>query len=74
MTDRERMKAGLLYDPGEESIMAEQMPCQELLWRYNQMGPSEYDERHTGGLSSLRKPVQGGPQNRRKRPGDLLQG
>ena len=25
--------------------MAEQMPCQELLWKYNHMGPSEYDER-----------------------------
>jgi galactoside O-acetyltransferase len=61
MTDRERMDAGLLYDPGEESIMAEQMPCQELLWKYNHMGPSEYDERHTGRLGSLRKPVQGGP-------------
>lgn len=45
MTDRERMEAGLLYDPNDESIMAEQMPCQELLYRYNQMGPSEFEER-----------------------------
>jgi len=45
MTEKERMEEGLLYDPGESSIMDEQMPCQEPLWRYNQMGPEEFDER-----------------------------
>lgn len=45
MKEKERMEAGLLYDPGDEEIMAEQLPCQELLHRYNQFGPAEFEER-----------------------------
>lgn len=45
MTDRERMEAGLIYDPGEESLMTEQMKAQENLWKFNQMGPAQFDER-----------------------------
>ena len=45
MTDRERMEAGLIYDPGEESLMTEQMKAQENLWKFNRMGPAQFDER-----------------------------
>jgi galactoside O-acetyltransferase len=45
MTDRERMEAGLIYDPGNEELMSEQMKAQEKLWQFNHMGPSQFEER-----------------------------
>lgn len=45
MTERERMEAGLIYDCGSDEIMPEQMQYQEALWKFNHMGPSEFEER-----------------------------
>ena len=45
MTERERMDAGLIYDCGSDDIMPEQTQYQDALWRFNQMGPSEFEER-----------------------------
>jgi galactoside O-acetyltransferase len=45
MTERERMEAGLIYDCGSDEIMPEQMQYQDALWRFNHMGPSEFEER-----------------------------
>lgn len=42
-TQYERMKKGLLYDPGDPEIMEEQVPFQDRLWEFNQLRPSEYD-------------------------------
>lgn len=45
MTERERMEAGLIYDCGSDEIMPEQMQYQDALWKFNHMGPSEFEER-----------------------------
>ena len=45
MTERERMDAGLIYDCGSDDIMPEQMQYQDALWKFNHMGPSEFEER-----------------------------
>lgn len=45
MTERERMEAGLIYDCGSDDIMPEQMQYQDALWRFNHMGPAEFEER-----------------------------
>ena len=45
MTDYERMEAGLLYDPGDDEIMAEQAPFQDKLWEFNQLKPTDYDKK-----------------------------
>jgi galactoside O-acetyltransferase len=45
MTERERMDAGLIYDCGSDDIMPEQTQYQDALWRFNHMGPSEFEER-----------------------------
>ena len=39
------MEAGLLYDPADEDIMAEQMSYQALLERFNRVSASEVEER-----------------------------
>ena len=41
MTQKERMLAGLIYDPGDEEIMAEQVQCQERMYDFNACRPSE---------------------------------
>ncbi len=41
MTERERMDAGLLYDPGDEDILSEQAQYQDALHEFNMMKPSE---------------------------------
>ncbi len=43
MTNYERMVKGLIYDPMDDEIMAEQVPYQEKLWEFNQLKPSDYD-------------------------------
>ena len=43
MTQYERMTEGLLYDPGDPEIMAEQVPFQDRLWLFNQLKPSDYE-------------------------------
>lgn len=45
MTQYERMVAGLIYDPGDEEILAEQMPYGEKLWAFNQLKPSQMEEK-----------------------------
>ena len=41
MKQYERMIKGLLYDPSDEEIMADQVTFQEELWKFNQLKPSE---------------------------------
>lgn len=43
MTDRERMLKGLIYDPGNEELMAEQMQYQDRLYEFNQLKPSDIE-------------------------------
>ena len=45
MTEYERMEAGLLYDPGDEEILAEQRPFQDRLWEFNQLKPTDYEKK-----------------------------
>ncbi len=45
MTERERMNAGLIYDPTVNEIMAEQASYLELLYDYNSTRPSESEKR-----------------------------
>ncbi|WP_034452658.1 sugar O-acetyltransferase [Butyrivibrio sp. AE2032] len=45
MTQYERMKAGLIYDPGDEEIMKEQMPYLDKLWEFNNLKPSETEKK-----------------------------
>lgn len=45
MTQYERMVAGLLYDPGDEEIMKEQVVYQDRLWEFNQLKPSQTKEK-----------------------------
>lgn len=44
MTERERMDAGLLYDPGDEDIMREQSSYQDALDEFNKLKPSQTEE------------------------------
>ena len=43
MTQYERMVRGLIYDPGDAEIMAEQMPLMDGLWAFNQLKPSDIE-------------------------------
>ena len=45
MTEYERLVRGLLYNPGDEEIMKEQVPYQDRLWELNQMKPSQFEEK-----------------------------
>lgn len=45
MTQKERMEAGLIYDPADESIFEEQIKCLEKLYDYNATRPSEQKKR-----------------------------
>lgn len=45
MTQYERMVAGLIYDPGDKEILGEQVPYQDKLWEFNQLKPSQYEEK-----------------------------
>ena len=45
MTQYERMTKGLLYNPGDEEILNEQRPYQDRLWEFNQLKPSQYEEK-----------------------------
>ena len=45
MTQYERMVKGLIYDPMDEEIMAEQVPFQDKLWEFNQLKPSDYEKK-----------------------------
>ena len=43
MTDSERMNKGLLYDPVVSELMEEQMRCQELMYEFNSLPPSDIE-------------------------------
>ena len=45
MTQYERMSKGLLYDPGDDEIMKEQVQYQDKLWEFNQLKPSQLEEK-----------------------------
>lgn len=43
MTDYERMVKGLIYDPGDENILSEQVQYQDKLWEFNRLKPSDFE-------------------------------
>ncbi|MBR0136825.1 MAG: sugar O-acetyltransferase [Erysipelotrichaceae bacterium] len=45
MTEKERMLKGLLYDPDVKEIKDEQFPYQDRLWEFNQLKPSDIEEK-----------------------------
>ena len=45
MTEYEKMVKGLIYDPGDEKIMSEQLQYQDKLWEFNQLKPSQHSEK-----------------------------
>ena len=45
MTQYERMIKGLIYDPGDEEILKEQRIYQDKLWEFNQLKPTQYNEK-----------------------------
>lgn len=45
MTQYERMVKGLIYDPADEEIMREQLQYQDGLWEFNQLKPSQIEEK-----------------------------
>ena len=45
MTEYEKMKKGLLYDPGDEEIARMQLPYLDRLWEFNQLKPSQAREK-----------------------------
>ncbi len=45
MTQYERMLAGLIYDPADEEIMADQIHFTDLLWEFNKLKPSDIEEK-----------------------------
>ena len=45
MTQKERMDKGLIYDPGDPEIMAEQNLYMQKLWEFNQLRPDEQDKK-----------------------------
>ena len=44
-TQYERMVKGLIYDPSDPEIAAEQFPYLDKLWEFNQLKPSDYDKK-----------------------------
>ena len=45
MTQYERMVAGLIYDPGDEEILKEQVPFMDKLWEFNKLKPSDLEKK-----------------------------
>ena len=45
MTEYEKMVEGLIYNPGDEKIISEQLQYQDKLWEFNQLKPSQYSEK-----------------------------
>ncbi len=45
MTQYERMLAGLIYDPADEEIMADQIHFTDLLWEFNKLKPSDIEKK-----------------------------
>ena len=47
MTAREKMEAGMLYDPGLEEFLSEQAALQDKIHRFNQLLPSQIEEQQS---------------------------
>ena len=45
MTQYERMEQGLLYDPMDPELLKEQVPYQDRLWAFNQLKPSDLEQK-----------------------------
>ena len=45
MTQYERMIKGLLYNPGDQEIINEQMPFLDRQWEFNQLKPSDIEKK-----------------------------
>lgn len=45
MTHKEKMHAGVIYDPANDEIMQEQLQCLDKLYDFNQTRPTELDKR-----------------------------
>lgn len=45
MNNNGRMLQGLIYDPGDAEIMQEQFKYMDALWAFNQLKPSQYEEK-----------------------------
>ena len=45
MTEYEKMVKGLIYNPGDEEIVRDQVQYQDKLWEFNQLKPSQYGEK-----------------------------
>ena len=45
MTQHERMKKGLIYDPMVKELLNEQVLYQDKLWDFNQLKPSDYEKK-----------------------------
>ena len=45
MTNYERMVKGLIYDPADEEITAEQFPLLDKLWEFNQLKPLDLEKK-----------------------------
>ena len=43
MTEKEKMLAGQLYDPGEEELCRERARAKKLCWEYNQLCPDDLE-------------------------------
>ena len=44
MTEKEKMEAGMLYDPGIDELLSVQMELQEKLHGFNMLKPSQFEE------------------------------
>lgn len=45
MTQKERMEQGIIYNPNDEMITKEQAPYLDKLWEFNNLKPSQYEEK-----------------------------
>ena len=45
MTNKERMDAGLVYDPNDPALMGDQVEYLDKLWAFNQLRPSQQAEK-----------------------------
>jgi galactoside O-acetyltransferase len=45
MTNREKLHSGQIYYPSDEEIMKEQFPYLDKLWEFNQLKPSQVEEK-----------------------------
>ena len=41
MTEKEKMLAGQLYDPGEEELCRERALAKKICWEYNRLSPDD---------------------------------